>query len=178
MPGQLISRGKNIWLIRIFLGRDPQNGKKLFENRTVHGPKKDAERVMAEMVRERDLGHTELGAEKTTIATLLDDLVVDYRVNGKRVDWCELVVKTHLKPFFGKVLAAKLTTDFVKRYMAARQEKGIANGTINRELALLRRAFNLARMSTPPKVIKVPFIPTLEENKSGRGFAKARSIAP
>ncbi|MFN7992018.1 MAG: hypothetical protein U0Q18_00350 [Bryobacteraceae bacterium] len=48
--------------------------------------------------------------------------------------------------------------------MAVRQEKGIANGTVNRELALLRRSFNLARMTTPPKVAKVPFIPTLEEN--------------
>ena len=29
---------------------------------------------------------------------------------------------------------------------------GAANGTINRELAALKRIFNLARTSTPPKV--------------------------
>lgn len=170
MAGQLIPRGKNVWLIRVFLGRDPQTQKKLFDNRTFHGTKKDAERVMAEIVRERDLGEASLGTDKTTIAMLLDDLVVDYRVNGKRVDWCELVVRTHLKPFFGNVMASKLTTDLVKRYMAVRQEKGIANGTVNRELALLRRSFNLARMTTPPKVAKVPFIPTLEENNVRKGF--------
>lgn len=170
MAGQLIQRGKNIWLIRVFLGRDPQTQKKLFDNRTFHGTKKDAERVMAEIVRERDFGEAPLGTDKTTIADLLVDLVVDYRVNGKRVDWCELVVKTHLKPYFGNVPAAKLTTDLVKKYMATRQDKGIANATVNRELALLRRSFNLARMSTPPKVAKVPFIPTLEENNVRKGF--------
>ena len=108
--------------------------------------------------------------EKLTISVLLDDLVVDYRINGKRVDWCELVVRTHLKPFFGNVLAARLTTDLARKYIAARQTKGIANATVNRELALLRRSLNLGRMSTPPKVSKVPFIPKLEENNVRKGF--------
>ncbi|MFN7992017.1 MAG: hypothetical protein U0Q18_00345 [Bryobacteraceae bacterium] len=44
--------------------------------------------MMAEIVRERDLGEASLCTDKTTIAMLLDDLVVDLRrVNGKRVDW-------------------------------------------------------------------------------------------
>ena len=88
MAGQLIPRGKNVWLIRVFLGRDPQTQKKLFDNRTFHGTKKDAERVMAEIVRERDLGEASLGTDKTTIAMLLDDLVVDYRVNGSDTAEC------------------------------------------------------------------------------------------
>ena len=170
VAGQLIPRGKNVWFIRVFLGRDPQTQKKLFENRTVHGTKRDAEKAMAEMVRERDLGSVSLVVEKVIITALLDDLVADYRVNGKRVDWCELVVKTHLKPYFGNVPASRLTTDTVRKYMTARQAKGIANATVNRELALLRRSFNLARMSTPPKVSKVPFIPKLEENNVRKGF--------
>ena len=86
VAGQLIPRGKNVWFIRVFLGRDPQTQKKLFENRTVHGTKRDAEKAMAEMVRERDLGSVSLVAEKVIITSLLDDLVADYRVNGKRVD--------------------------------------------------------------------------------------------
>lgn len=156
-------------MVRAFLGRDPQTQKRLFQNKMIHGSKRDAEKALAEIVRERDFGPLIL-TEKLTISVLLDDLVADYRINGKRVDWCELVVRTHLKPFFGNVLAARLTTDLARKYIGARQTKGIANATVNRELALLRRSLNLGRMSTPPKVSKVPFIPKLEENNVRKGF--------
>src|SRR5579864_1083513 len=56
MPGQLISRGENIWLVRIYLGRDPVSGKRNYHNKTVHGTKKDAERYLTAALRERDLG--------------------------------------------------------------------------------------------------------------------------
>jgi integrase len=55
-------------------------------------------------------------------------------------------------------------------YIALRQSKGIANSTINRELSLLRRAFNLARLSTPPRVASVPYIPMMEERNVRKGF--------
>ena len=101
---------------------------------------------------------------------LLDDLVADYKINRKRVDWCKLVVDKHLKPFFGHVPAAKLTTDMGRTYIAQRQSKGIANATINRELALLRRAYNLRRLSTPPRVTSVRYLPRLEEKNVRKGF--------
>ena len=61
-------------------------------------------------------------------------------------------------------------TDQIQAYTAERQAKEAANGTINRELALLRRSFNLGRMATPPKVAEVPFIPMLAENNVRKGF--------
>jgi integrase len=53
-----------------------------------------------------------------------------------------------------------------------RQEEGAANATINRELATLRRALNLGRRSTPPKVRDVPYIPMLKEDNVRRGFVE------
>ena len=49
-------------------------------------------------------------------------------------------------------------------------KKGAANGTINRELAALRRILNLGAQQTPPKVNRVPFIPMLKENNTRKGF--------
>lgn len=69
----------------------------------------------------------------------------DYRVNGKKslgdVEWR---IRCHLRPFFGHTKAHDITTADVKAYIAHRQEEGAKNGSINRELAALKRMFNLA----------------------------------
>ena len=48
--------------------------------------------------------------------------------------------------------------------------KGATNGTINQELAALRRMLNLGAKQTPPKVDRVPHIPMLKENNTRKGF--------
>lgn len=73
----------------------------------------------------------------------------------------------HLRPKLGAVAASKLTSEHIDRYVANRQEK-VSNGTINRELTILRRALNLGRLATPPKVTWVPRIPRLQEARRGR----------
>jgi len=54
--------------------------------------------------------------------------------------------------------------------VATRREEGAANGTINRELACLKRMFKLAVQSTPAKVARIPHIPMLEEHNVRSGF--------
>jgi integrase len=47
---------------------------------------------------------------------------------------------------------------------------GAKNATINCELAIIRRAFNLAAKCDPPKVTRVPSIQLLKENNVRTGF--------
>jgi integrase len=51
-----------------------------------------------------------------------------------------------------------------------RREDEVLNSTINRELACLRRALNLGRFSTPPKVKRIPNFPKLDEPAARKGF--------
>lgn len=56
--------------------------------------------------------------------------------------WAEGVVG-HLKGEFGHMRAVDIDTPAIKRYVAKRQAQGRMNGTINRELAAIKRTFNL-----------------------------------
>ncbi|QQS46821.1 MAG: hypothetical protein IPM66_23530 [Acidobacteriota bacterium] len=54
--GQIIDRGENKWLVRVFLGRNETNGKRKYFNKTVRGTKKDAQKYLNSKLREIDLG--------------------------------------------------------------------------------------------------------------------------
>ena len=41
--GQIVARGDNKFLVRVFIGRDEATGKRSYYNKTVRGTKKDAQ---------------------------------------------------------------------------------------------------------------------------------------
>lgn len=64
--------------------------------------------------------------------------------------------------------AASITTADIRRYTAAHQEAKASNAQINRELAALKRAYNLAMQGG--KVLVRPHIPMLKERNVRKGF--------
>jgi integrase len=111
--------------------------------------------------------------ERITIDELYDDLLQDYRINGQAVHWPESVWNAHLKEFFSGMRAANLGTNQIARYVEKRREQKPASSTINRELALLRRAFSIGFDAEPQKVSRIPnfrrFIVS-EKGNERRGF--------
>ena len=106
--------------------------------------------------------------ERVSFDDLAKMLVIDYEINGKRsVESARLSIR-HLREFFGLYRAIDITADRISAYVRARQKEGAANGSINRELAALKRAFTLATRAD--KLNSAPYIPLLEENNSRRGF--------
>ena len=100
---------------------------------------------------------------------LAEDVVIDYRVNGKRsIDDVERRIARHLKPFFGGRRMAAITTADVRRYVTARQTACASNAQINRELAVVKRTFTLGQQAG--KVLTKPYIPMLTEDNVRTGF--------
>lgn len=112
-----------------------------------------------------------LGPERVRMAELFADVVEDYRDNKKgSLENVEGRLKNHLIPAFGQIRAADFSTAQVKRYIENRRNEDAANASINRELAIIRRAFHLAARCDPPKVARLPYIQLLKEDNARRGF--------
>ena len=79
-----------------------------------------------------------------TVSMLLDDYVIDFKLRGcksMRSVQCDL---KRLRAYFGKMALKQISTRILKQYQMARRKDGMANGTINRELAVFRAAFRVA----------------------------------
>jgi integrase len=108
------------------------------------------------------------------VANLYEALEREYQINGRRsLDDLKARWKLHLGPFFGFMRPANVSTDLVNRYIDTRQQEGASHATINRELALLKRAFHLGRECTPPKLQNIPYFQMLKENNVRRGFLES-----
>ncbi len=112
---------------------------------------------------------------KLTVDSLYDVLLADYRINGKCVSWCELNWRVHLKPSFGGMLAKNVGTDTLNRYIEVRRAEKAANGSINRELSLLQRAFMIGYESQPRKVARPLRFHRLAESKPRTGFIEQKT---
>src|SRR3972149_1477329 len=56
MPGYIRRRGKGSWEVTVHLGKDPTSGRRRRRFVAVRGAKRDAERVLAEALHQRDTG--------------------------------------------------------------------------------------------------------------------------
>ena len=74
----------------------------------------------------------------------------------------------HLDKFFAGVLVSRINTDLIQKFIASRLSEGASRPTVNRSLALLRRALNLARQHG--KIQVTPHFPMLRENPARQGF--------
>ncbi len=107
-------------------------------------------------------------AHRLRFKDLQADLLNDYRSRGLRTIGTREYHFAHLRRAFEGWRAEEITTDAIRAYTVHRQQGGAANATINRELAALKRAFNLAMRAG--KLWHRPYIPMLPENNARQGF--------
>ena len=130
---------------------------------------KEAERILKEREGRVAIGQPILPrADKICVEEILDDLRAHYAITGRR-NLREADTRfVPLKAFFTHRRVSALSGAEFTRYVQLRQEAGVANGTINRELSVLGTALRLGEENR--KVLRRPIIHLLKEADPRSGF--------
>jgi integrase len=146
MAGQIIKRGEQRYLIRIFLGRHPTTGKRRYRNETVQGSKKKAEARLTQLLRERDTG-TLIEPTRVTVDHYLDDWLQSAarpRLRQSTYDGYELILKLYVRPELGDRPLASIQPLDIQGLYAGMIERGLSPRTVRHAHAVLRSALNQA----------------------------------
>ncbi len=164
LPGSIYLRGATYWI------KYYKDGK-AYRETTGTSDYEGARSALAARINEVSQGKTpNIEAKRVKFDDLAADLLSDYRINGRKSLVRAQISVDHLRGFFKGVRATEITTSKLRTYIEKRFDEGAANGTINRELAHLKRAMNLGARCTPPRIDRVPFFPMLKENNVRKGF--------
>ena len=163
--GEIILRGQ-IYYIRYYDGR----GRRRLET-TRSTKREDAEKQLRKRLSAKDAGVLpEAAIGSLTLKEATDDLIADYKTNARKsLRDVQGKITMHLLPFFGeRRRMVSIGTPEIRRFIDERQGAGAKPAEINRELAALRRAFNLAVQAG--RLITRPHFPMLKERNTRRGF--------
>jgi integrase len=163
-------RESKVWWVKYF-----RNGKP-FRESSNSIRRADAERLL----RDRE-GRIARGlpvnprADKIKFDELCQDVVNDYRCNENRsLPDLERRLRKHVLDYFSGSVAAAITPAHVQRYVVHRRDQGAANATINRELAIIRRAFSLGMQNG--RILRRPKFSLLRERNARCGFFEDHQI--
>ena len=160
--GRIFKRGPIFWIAYYHRGKEFRESS---HSETEAQAKKLLKKRLGEVGRGRLIGPIE---EKVTFEEMSQDFLRDYEINGMRSLSAARLSVRHLRAFFALDRALDITTDRVRSYISHRQDEGASNGSINREIAALKRMFSLAVQAV--KLSSKPYLPSLEENNARQGF--------
>lgn len=160
--GSLFLRGQYWWIAY------HRNGQEIRET------SKSTRREVAENLLKRRLGDIASGrpvtprADRVKVGALLEDCISEAELNQRRSIAATKRRAKKMRIAFGNRYAHSITAADLRTYQLARQRTGAANATINREIAVLRRAFRLGIESE--KIHRMPVVRQLREDNVRSGF--------
>ena len=150
--GSVYLRGKTWWMTYYV------NGKQVWESAKTKD-KAAARQKLQEKIGQRAEGRLVVGADRVTFEVLIQMVKDEYETNARKsVDKVQYREK-HLAKSFAGWKASNITLTDLRAFIKHRQEEGAANAEINRELATLRRGFNLALQAE--RIPRMPHFPRL-----------------
>ena len=69
--GQIIRRGQQVWMVRIYAGREPETGRRKYIRKSIHGGLRAAQAHLNHMLAEQELGRN-IRSSRQTLDQYLD----------------------------------------------------------------------------------------------------------
>ena len=163
--------GRAVWMMKYY-----QHGRPVYKTTGTDDERK-ARAALAAATTDTSRGiPTDAAIGKLTFDTAAADLLTDYANNNydSEAD-AEGRIRNHLTPFFGGMKLTAIRTPHINAYITRRRLQHAKNGTINRELALLKRMFTLAQRAA--LIVFRPHVPKLDEHNVRKGFFEADAFA-
>jgi integrase len=165
--GHVYQRGQ-IWWIKYYVDGEPR-----FES-SESKIKGDAVRLLKQRLGKPVVVKT----HNLSVQDLIDGLLAFSKQHRpKSHETFTVPVAKHISRELGAVRAKKVSQTILSEYIRTRQEQGAANASINKELGILKRAYNLARIDRRIDADIIPKFPRLEENNSRQGFLEPEQYA-
>jgi integrase len=133
------------WRLRVYLGIDPATGKERYKSKVVHAPKRQAEKILNQMLREADQALSTTA--KVTLEHLLNEwirfceekplaprTIYDYRWHSQK----------RIIPVLGSIPIDKLTAKDIDDYYGTLRKRGLSLASIRYSHAVLRQALGQA----------------------------------
>ncbi len=177
--GRIYLRGGTYWIA--YYGPGANGHAREIRESSYSTRESDAKKLLRDRLRE--VGNDRAGvrrfqgpaAERLLVKSLIDALLAEYeRENVKSLRHMKYRAE-RIAEFFGFRRVAAITPDLVREYISERRSEGAATATVNRELALLKRAFNLA--NEEQKLAIRPYVPMAgAEDNVRRGFFEPTDV--
>ena len=144
--GQIVGRGRQRWLVRVFLGRDRETHKRRYHSRIVRGPVRHAQTYLNKVLRDRDLGRR-LECAEITLDDYLDrwlETAAKPRLREKSFRSYESLLRRYVRPALGpRNLAAICPLDIQAVYRKL-VERGLSARTVRYTHSVLRSSMRQA----------------------------------
>src|SRR5712692_6319758 len=144
--GQIIPRGERTWLVRVFMGRDSESGKRKYVNKTIHGTLRDAQAYLSRSQRDRDLG-VFFEPSRMSLDGYLDkwlETAAKPKLRAKTHRDYEALLRRYVRPALGSRQASKIEPLEIQGLYADMQERGLSARTVRFTHAVLRAALHQA----------------------------------
>ena len=146
MAGQLVEQVPGSWTVRVYMGRDPATGKRKYINKTVRGRKRDAQRVLNELLRAKDMGRL-VEPSRLTLGEYLDEWLevsARQRLRARTFKEYKLQLERYVRPALGSRRLMDLSTPLIQRMYTGMLERGLSARSVQLTHAILRRALKVA----------------------------------
>lgn len=142
MAGHISKRGPNTWRVRITFGTDA-NGRRLSFNKTIHGPKKAAEKYLRDKLTEKDLG-TFIQPSAESLDAYLDRWLADSakpRLAESTYENYKYLLDLYVRKALGSRKLGELRLLDIQRLYSDLTAAGRSPRTVRYVHAILRSAF-------------------------------------